>query len=239
MISSGTNNAFTVVDIFYCNKKGTKMMISSINKGILSLGLLLASSNVLAQLVPAEPVEIKSITYNGSGCPIGTVAENLAPDKQAFTLTFSDYIAEAGPDFVLSDGRKNCQLTLDLALPQGWQVSIASFDYRGFAFLDEGIMATYRTRYYFQGRPRSAPISRRAFGFFDDDFEFREEIDFESLVWSPCGAVRALNVNTSVSVRNLDKNTYPDAEGVIGTDSIDGQITQVWGISWRRCPTAD
>ena len=107
----------------------------------------------MAPVASADPVEapnpgevyIQDITYNGSGCPIGTVAENVSDDNQAFTLTFSDYIAEAGPGVSIRDGRRNCQVTLDLHVPQGWQFSLASFDYRGYVFLDEGMQAVHST----------------------------------------------------------------------------------------------
>lgn len=211
-------------------------MISNVTKGLLSTAGLLASSQLFAWgVAPADPITIKDISYNGSGCPIGTVAENVAPDKQAFTLTFAEYIAESAPYLSLSDARKNCQLTINLNVPQGWQFSIASFDYRGFAYLEEGMKADYSTSYYFQGGYGTGRIRRTAYGYFDDIFQFRDQVGLESLVWSPCGVERALNVNTSVFVRNADKNNYPDSEGIIGTDSIDGQIRQVWGIKWRRC----
>ncbi|NRA62860.1 MAG: DUF4360 domain-containing protein [Pseudobacteriovorax sp.] len=206
----------------------------NVKKGFLAVSGLLLSSSLFAS-VPSSEISIVDINHNGSGCPLGTVAENVSDDKQAFTVTFSDYIAEAGPGLTPRDGRKNCQLTLTLNVPQGWQFSIASFDYRGFAFLDRGVKADYRTSYYFQGDRATETVTRTAWGYYDDNFQFREELGLASAVWSPCGAERALNINTAISVRNTNKRRNPDAEGVIGTDSIDGQIQQIWGISWRRC----
>lgn len=210
-------------------------MILKIYRTILSLGLFFSSNYLLAAPSPADDIEIENIIYNGSGCPFGTVAENVSPDKQAFTITFSDFIAEAGPGLPLSSGRRNCQLTIDLTIPQGWQFSISSFDYRGFAFLDLGVHARYTTNYYFQAESGSTPFSRNLYGEFDDLFQFRENFPIETVVWSPCGITRALNVNTSVFVRNTNSSSYPYAQGIIGTDSIDGQVTQVWGITWRQC----
>ena len=113
------------------------------------------------------------INYNGSGCPIGTVAENVAPAKDAFTLTFSEYIAEAGPGFSPRDGRKNCQLTLTLKVPSGWQYSIGDFDYRGFVALDQGMRAQYRTSYYFQGDANTSNFNNDIWGEKFDDFSPR------------------------------------------------------------------
>ncbi|NRA63967.1 MAG: DUF4360 domain-containing protein [Pseudobacteriovorax sp.] len=197
-----------------------------------NLGLSLAA---FGQYAPDTEIEILDIVYNGSGCPLGTVAENVSPDKDAFTLTFSDYIAEAGPVFTARDGRKNCQLTLNLKVPSGWQYSIGDFDYRGFVYLDNGVRAEHQTNYYFQGDVNTTSFNEQIFGPADDSYAFRETIGLQSRVWSKCSTQRALNINTSINVRNMDKRRRPNAEGVIGTDSIDGQITQIYGVKWRRC----
>lgn len=69
-------------------------------------------------LVPSEPITIQKIQYNGTGCPLGTVAQNVSDDKQAFTLTFSEFIAESGPGISLAQGRKNCIATVTLGAPR-------------------------------------------------------------------------------------------------------------------------
>lgn len=201
----------------------------------LTTTILCSYNNAFSAIKPADDITIRKISYNGSGCPQGTVAENISPDKEAFTLTFSEYIAEAAPDILLSDGRKNCQLTIDLDIPQGWQFSIASFDYRGWLSVDRGIQAEHKTSYYFQGSGLTGRFSERIKGPVSKDYQFREAVGIRSEVWSACGVQRALNVNTAISVRNTNKKRYPNSSGVIGTDSVDGQIRQVWGISWRRC----
>ena len=197
-----------------------------------NLGLTMTA---LGNPVPEQDVEILDIVYNGSGCPLGTVAENISEDKDAFTLTFSDYIAESGPDARVSEGRKNCQLTVSLKVPSGWQYSVGDFDYRGFIYLDRGIRAQHTTNYYFQGDANTAGFEQYIDGPRDDVYSFRESVGLESRVWSQCSSQRALNINTAVSVRNTDKRRYPSAEGVMGTDSIDGKITQKYGLKWRRC----
>ncbi len=192
-------------------------------------------ASAMSPTPPLSEVYIQDITYNGSGCPIGTVAENISPDKTAFTVTFSDYIAEAGPNVDIGDSRRNCQLTLDLHVPQGWQFSLGTFDYRGYVYLDKGMRATHSTSYYFQGRRLTGRFSSVMNGEIDEDYTFTDRIGFTSLVWSDCNASRALNINTGIRVRNTSKSNYPNAEGLITNDSIDGQITHKYGIRWRRC----
>ena len=121
-------------------------------------------------------------------------------------------------------------------MPQGWQFSIGTFDYRGFVYLENsGVRATHSTSYYFQGQGRTGRFQETMRGYQDEYYQFREQVGLESVVWSSCNASRALNINTSISVKNYRKSRNPDAEGIIGTDSIDGSIKQVWGLRWRRC----
>ncbi|MCX6128176.1 MAG: DUF4360 domain-containing protein, partial [Proteobacteria bacterium] len=117
-------------------------MFATLTKALVPAALLMAT-NSFAGLVPAEPVTIKSIKVNGSGCPLGTVSQNISDDKTAFTLTFSEFVAETGPNTAPSLSRKNCVANLTLAVPAGWQYSIGSFYYRGFMDLDQGIRATH------------------------------------------------------------------------------------------------
>ena len=133
-------------------------MVGNLAKVFAPAALVIASSAFAHNpnaIVPADPVTIKDITANGSGCPLGTVAQNISEDKQAFTLTFSEFVAETGPDTLSSQARKNCVVTLTLKVPVGWQYSVGSFNYRGFMGLDEGIKATHSTTYFFQGQPKN------------------------------------------------------------------------------------
>ncbi len=204
--------------------------VALVGKLVAVASTLLLAGSLFAQA--PNTVQIRNIMYNGSGCPIGSVGQNIAPDFKAFTLTFSDYIAEIGPGIPLSDARKNCQLTLDMYFPQGWQFAIATFDYRGYVSLDRRVQATQSSAYYFQGQGQTGRFSTNFSGPVDRDYQFRDTIGLTSLVWSPCGATRALNINTQVRLNN---RSNPNGSGLITTDSIDGQIIHKYGLQWRRC----
>ena len=66
-------------------------------------------------------LKIKDISYNGSGCPLGSVGVNISADNEAFTLSFSDYVAASDE---LSDRRKSCQVALDVEVPQDYRLAI-------------------------------------------------------------------------------------------------------------------
>jgi len=188
----------------------------------------------LAQSYPdPNQVFIRNITANGSGCPIGSVGSDISPDAKAFTLTFSDYQAEMGPGIPLSESRKNCQVSVAMNIPQGWSYTLLKVDYRGFATLDPGVIGQQRSTYYFQGasgRTNSGSLFTNMYGPYSKDFIVSDDIEIQDLVWSPCGVTRSLNINTEVRLQGPR-----GSRGYITQDSIDGELTQTYLISWRRC----
>ncbi|KAJ2996670.1 hypothetical protein HDV02_006308 [Globomyces sp. JEL0801] len=51
-----------------------------------------------------------------------------------------------------------------------------------------------------------------------------------ALVWSPCGAIARGNVNAQV---RLEGDLTKSAQ--ITVDSIDGKVTQTYGLIWKKC----
>lgn len=176
-------------------------------------------------------VHIRNISYAGSGCPAGSVARNVSPDLKAFTLLFDQYVAEIGPGIPLANSRKNCQVLIDLDFPSGWSYSVVTVDYRGFADLDRYVTGQQQSAYYFQGQGATARLATTFNGPTARDYQIRDQLGLSAVVWSPCGAQRALNINTQVRLSSTNRN----AQGLLTTDSIDGQVSQIYGMTWRRC----
>ena len=76
----------------------------------------------------------------------------ISADQSTMTLVFDSYVASMGPGVAVADNRKNCQLTIDILYPGGFQYSILSADYRGYAAIDKGITGTLKSTYYFAGQ---------------------------------------------------------------------------------------
>ena len=180
---------------------------------------------------PSE-VYVNSIAYAGSGCPAGSVAENISFDAKAFTLLFDEFYAEAGPGVSRRENRKNCQLLIDLHVPQGWSYSLFSVDYRGYVSLDRKVKALQKSSYYFQGSRDTASLTTNASGPIDDDYLITDTLGLSALVWKPCGVDRAININSQVRVNNYRNRR---GSGLMTIDSIDGIVEHVFGISWKRC----
>jgi len=177
-------------------------------------------------------VYLESWTYGGSGCPQGTVSNSISDDRTSFTMIFDQFIASVGPGVAITQSRRNCQLLLNVHYPQGWQYSVFSANYRGYVQLDDGVTGTQKSTYYFQGETDQASSQSDFAGPDSEDYLVTDNIDQTSMVWSPCGDIKALNVNSQVRVNN---NGQTDATGEMTTDSVDGTFQHIIGFQWRTC----
>ena len=194
-----------------------------------------ASAAVLTVPPPSDRIVIDVITVNGTGCPAGTAAIAMSPDNTAFTVTYSAYTALVGVGATSTDFRKNCQLNLVVHVPSGFTYAINKVDYRGFASIVKGASATERANYYFQGMSQTAYVSHTFSGPKSDDWQTSDEVPLASLVWSPCGALRNLNINTELRVAAGTSDTKKTTS-FISMDSTDGSITTTYHFSWKQCP---
>jgi hypothetical protein len=145
-------------------------------------------------------------------------------------MIFDEYVVQAGPEVPFSESRKNCQLIVNLDFPQGWSFSIFRADYRGFYTLDPGTFGQQTATYYFQGDRRQASLRTPIRGPATGDYLFGDTLGLEATVWSPCGARRALNINTSLFVR-----AFGERQALMTTDSVDGEVETKFLLRWRRC----
>ncbi|MEV4439454.1 DUF4360 domain-containing protein [Streptomyces sp. NPDC049577] len=187
-----------------------------------------------AQIPPPDRVVIDVVAVNGSGCPAGTAAVAVAGDNTAFTVTYSDYTAETGPVSRPTDFRKNCQLGLNVHVPQGFTYAIARADYRGFAHLERGATGLERASYYFQGSANTTAVSHRFSGPVSDDWQTSDVTAADALVYAPCGVSRILNVNTELRVGAGTSD--PGTTSFMAMDSTDGSVNTLYHFAWKECP---
>ncbi|WP_042432347.1 DUF4360 domain-containing protein [Streptacidiphilus anmyonensis] len=216
-------------------------MIRSIAKAAVAAALLATSvvSGTTAHasgrdVAPPGGFTIGLVNANGSGCPAGTTAATVSPDQTAFTVTYSNYLAEAGGNSRPTDFRKNCQLTVQINAPQGFTYAIAEADYRGYAYLAPGASGIETANYYFQGQAQTGSLSHTFNGALSDDWQATDTASVASLVWAPCGETRDLNINTQLLV--LPGSQSPDQTSFMTMDSTDGSLTTVYHLAWEQCP---
>ncbi|MEV4283189.1 DUF4360 domain-containing protein [Actinoplanes xinjiangensis] len=198
----------------------------------------LAASAVPASAVPSPlPVDkmvIDVVAANGSGCPLGTADVTVSPDNKAFTVTYSEFTAQVGVGAKPLDFRKNCQLALNVDVPQGFTYAIARTDYRGFARLEKGASATQSSFYYFQGEAQTHKTRHNFTGPADGDWQRTDTIGISSVSFLPCGEQRYLNVNTELRV-NAGWSDKKKTTSFLTMDSTDGNLDTVYHVAWKKC----
>ncbi|MEU5693008.1 DUF4360 domain-containing protein [Actinosynnema sp. NPDC020468] len=184
---------------------------------------------------PPDHIVIDVVTVNGSGCPAGTAAVAVSPDNKAFTVTYSNFLAQVGVGAGPTEFRKNCQLNLRVNIPQGFTYGIARADYRGFAHLEKGASATERANYYFQGMSPTEYRSHPYSGPLTDDWQATDTTEVAAIVYHPCGEKRLFNINTELRVNAGTSNTATTTS-FISMDSTDGSFDTTYHFAWKTCP---
>ncbi|MER6983431.1 DUF4360 domain-containing protein [Streptomyces carpinensis] len=210
------------------------LLLSSAIAALLTTALPAHPSSPVVTDPPPDKIVIDVATVNGSGCPQGTAAVAVSPDNTAFTVTYSDYLAQAGGDSDPTAFRKNCQLNLIVHVPQGFTYAIAGADYRGFLSLQPGATGTQRASYYFQGSSGTAFKTHPFNGPYNDDWQATDSTDWAQLVWAPCGVLRNFNINTELRVNA--GGSAPGKVSFMTMDSTDGDISTVYHLAWKECP---
>ncbi|SDZ15788.1 protein of unknown function [Micromonospora pattaloongensis] len=209
-------------------------MLNLLAAGTMALSMLGGPIIIPTDPVPPQRIEIDVITVNGSGCPAGTAAVAVAPDNTAFTVTYSEYLAQVGVGAKPTDARKNCQLALQVQVPSGFTYAILQADYRGYAFLASGATATQRANYYFQGNSPTVYKSHPFSGPLDDNWQTTDTSEVASLVYAPCGELRYLNINTELRVA-AGTSDITKTTSFVSMDSTDGSINTTYHFAWKRC----
>jgi uncharacterized protein DUF4360 len=184
---------------------------------------------------PGDRITVTVVTVNGSGCPAGTTAVAPAADNTAFTVTYSDFLAQIGVGAGPTDFRKNCQLSLKVSYPQGFTFGVAQADYRGFASLMAGAKGTEKANYYFSGYAVGAAATHTFNGPLSDYWQATDRTDVASIVFAPCGEQRILNVNTDLRV-SAGTSDISKTTSFMAMDSTDGSVKTIFHLAWKKCP---
>ncbi|WP_412078312.1 DUF4360 domain-containing protein [Streptomyces xanthophaeus] len=188
-------------------------------------------------VAPPDKIVIELATVNGSGCREGTAEVAVAPDNTAFTVTYSEYLAQVGPGAPPTAFRKNCQLNLRVHVPSGFTYAIVQADYRGFAFLQPGAWGQEKANYYFQGMPQTSQRTHQFNGPLNDNWQATDRTEYADLVWAPCGEKRNFNINTELRV-NAGTSDPRAVTSFMAMDSTDASVSTLYHLAWQVCPPA-
>lgn len=201
----------------------------------LLLGILTVSSQALSQEAMApSSFRIVDIRNSGTACPPGSIAINVSDDQEAFTVTFSQFVAEIGPGVATEQNRKNCRLVFDSEQDAGWEFAVMAINVRGFAQLDAGVKGRQALKYGIAGKDADGAFVLN--GPFADQYQDSSTIPLGQLKWTGCRPNVKERVRDFVITTNaqLTANSH-DARGFWAVDSVDGQLEQSYDIVWRQC----
>jgi hypothetical protein len=183
----------------------------------------LATTTVLmtAAISPAlaNTVEILGADYGGNGCPGGSASVSVSPDGQELSILF-DKFAALGNN--AAERRKNCNLSIPIKVPQGFQISLYDADYRG--YVAPSTTGRLRAEYFFAGQ--RGPVFSRTFRG-ETDYNVRDKLATVANVWSRCGDSLNMRVNASMTA---------SGQGMATVDSFDlAHRGLVYHIKYRKC----
>ncbi|GHC74352.1 DUF4360 domain-containing protein [Streptomyces cinnamoneus] len=209
--------------------------VMTVSAAVALLATPFSSEAAAEDVPPPDKIVIDVVSVNGSGCPAGTANVTVSPDNTAFTVSYSNYVAQVGVGAKPTDFRKNCQLSLNVHVPQGFTYAVARADYRGFARLEKGATGLERANYYFQGMTQTAYVNHHFTGPLNDNWQTSDTTDIDALIYHPCGAKRNFNINTELRVDAGTSDTTKTTS-LVAMDSTDGNISTLYHFAWKQCP---
>jgi hypothetical protein len=200
---------------------------------ILTLSALASVSAIAQEAMVPSAFRIKDIKSSGDACRAGTVSVNVSDDREAFTVSFADFVAEKGPN-ATGERRRACRLVFDTEQDANWEYAVLSVNMRGFVQLEAGVTGRQETQ--FGTRGVETDNVREFVGPIEEDYVTSQSTNISSVRWSGCRAnasdrVRDFVVKATAVLRGGGAK----ASGLLTVDTIDGQLEQVYELLWRRC----
>lgn len=211
------------------------------------IGLIAATSlmvgpapmdDTVAREKPSNPapagVTISSVKATGTGCRDSTVAVGLSPDREAFTLTYSAFLAQVGVGAKPADQRRFCKVHMKVDIPKDYTYGITRVDYRGYTQLAPGATARHEAFYNFPGRNEDARHGDSFTGPREDNWDSGMVTKDNEYVEAPCGKAHQVKIETSLSV-DAGTSDVANTTSYITVDSMDGVVKSLYRWHWRKC----
>jgi hypothetical protein len=236
-------------------------MNDSMKKNTFALGLLALAAAPLVGCADADPgsdpasgdldvgsaaqalgptpsdVFILDVRNTGTGCPTkDDTATTVAEDRKSFIIAYNRLGLQIAPAPLVQN--VNCNSSINLHVPNGYQVSLASVTTRGYAYLPPKVRARETTNYFFAGSPLTVSPHSQLVGPFDGDFQFDDTVPFASVAWSPCGASAIFAVNVALNLNAAQNSSVLDPlqePAIFAAYSTSGHFEKVYHIQWRPC----
>ncbi|MGV6808889.1 MAG: DUF4360 domain-containing protein [bacterium] len=180
-----------------------------------------ANTNTNSSANANDPVYFKApINFAGTGCPAGSIAVT-GENTDTLSILFDKF--DAGKESASGKRRAACSFAVPVHVPQGYQVSVLTADWQGYA---EG-KAELKRKYFFAGEPNVPTQINRINSPAGDDFLFQDGRIHESLSISACGEDKVLRINSSIIAKG--------SQSYAAIDTADLKNTVQFQLQWQRC----
>jgi hypothetical protein len=199
---------------------------------LLLMAPLLSSPAFAARGKPSKPTDrvvIDTVKVQGSGCKkTATVA--MSADNSAFTVTYSAYDVQVGPDAGKRGDAKDCRLTLKMDVPKGYTYAIEGVIHRGYAHLEKGATVKYVAGYHFNGGGDTYESTKPLAGPLDDNWQVT---DIRTSGFEPCGKKRHFIIDTQLTIDGTKSAKTDSSYATL--DSADGSLHTDYKLAWKAC----
>lgn len=184
----------------------------------IALGVWLLSASVVhAQAAPPDRLIIDVLSASGLGCPGISIAAH--PDQAGFDIHYPSMTAMVGIGASRLDLRRNCQLTLLVHVPSGFDLDLDRAELRGFTSLATGATAQVQSSVAVAGGPPITFAARSWSGPIDEDWLFSEGFDHAAIVL-PCRPQRGRLVLTTEVRADLGTSDPTTTTSIISVDEF-------------------
>lgn len=185
---------------------------------ILNTTIAAATLALVASTASAAPsnntVYFQNPAIAGTGCPAGTTDFAITPDGQTLTVLFDSYTADPG--------NLTCNLAIPVHVPNGFQVSLMTADYRGFV---QG-KAELRRSYFFAGATGPSLVTPLSSGG-GKDYLQRDNLLTMSQSFARCGQDVNLRINSRIRTKTNSS--------MISVDSLDLNNGMIFHLKYKKC----
>lgn len=169
----------------------------------------ISSVEAAAQVYFQTPIQ-----FAGTGCQPDSYVV-FGAGTETLSILFSGYDAANPPEKAASKlQRTACSFAVPVHVPSGYQLSVVTADWRGYA---AGTTELFR-EYFFAGKEGVRKSSQPTSDYVERDDDLR---------YSSCGEDVLLRINSSVRADSADS--------YISVDSVDMQNGVLFHLHWEKC----
>ncbi|GBG72148.1 hypothetical protein CBR_g11081 [Chara braunii] len=186
-------------------------------------------------LAPTPPsVTIASVRVLGAQCPSSAPSVSISGNDR-IEIQFGSNYGVTVPTSA-TERQKSCNVIVDLTYPTDWSYVATGWSFHGWVELAPRLVAQQSAKYYHQGGVPACERTSRFAGGWRGLSGRPYTLSHTCPVGapsSPCGAVRALNVITTLAIDNA-RNT--NGQGSIKSTGGNGDSSFfICQLSWTKC----